>query len=216
MDIQEQQNGAPAAMPARCTLEQPCSVPFLSLALLSAPLLHPPTSHSRLPPSISFSPPCSFLQSPLSVSKTSPSLFRSSSILCLIRYRLLFRPSFIIAELLSLSLSFSLTPFSFSIGFIAPRVYPRRTNDCSQFSVLFFGSSSSGTYIALFSIEVPSLSRAGRPLSVTFLLHPSFGILHPMFSSRLPSFLFLLFIPDIVYLPSREIDPPFSLSRTGG
>ena len=27
---QEQQNGAPAAMPARCTLEQPCSVPFRS------------------------------------------------------------------------------------------------------------------------------------------------------------------------------------------
>lgn len=36
-----------------------------------------------------------------------------------------------------------------------------------------------------------------------------------MFSSRLLSFLLPLFIPDIVYLPSREIDPPFSLFRAG-
>lgn len=48
MDIQEQQNGAPAAMPACCTLEQPCSVPFLSLDLLPPPF--PPTFSTTLLP----------------------------------------------------------------------------------------------------------------------------------------------------------------------
>jgi len=75
--------------------------------------------------------------------------------------------------------------------------------------------SFSFTCIALFSIEVPTLLQAGRPLSITFLLHSPFGVLYPMFSSRLLSFLFPLFIADIVYLSSREIDPAFSLSHAG-
>lgn len=210
MDIQEQQNGAPAAMPARCTLEQPCSVPFLSLASLSAPLWHPPTSHSRLPPSISFShrvPSFDLLRSP------PRPLFRSFD-------RLPFSVPFSAADSSStlqqrnLSLFLSPAPFSLGIGFVAPRVCLRPAKDCSRLLVLLFRPAPMSLS---FPLRHPAFREQGDPFPL-----PSSTVRRSAFSTLcfplvyFRSFSLPLSPTSLISLPARETDPTFSLSPMEG
>lgn len=204
MDIQEQQNGAPAAMPARCTLEQPCSVPFLSLALHSPPSLaadvaptpSPSISFSHCIPSFGlFCPPPGPLSFALSIVFYSPS--RSSMIPL--------STLFAIAEPLALFLPLSLF-LSYSHLFRPSSVLRHPAfvlvapSDCRRFSVFF--SHQVAALSVSFSPPIPSLPRVERETALSLFLFcislfiplPSFlpfsllaVLFYPVLSSRLPS-----------------------------
>lgn len=174
MDIQEQQNGAPAAMPARCTLEQPCSVPFLSLALHSPPSLaadvaptpSPSISFSHCIPSFGlFCPPPGPLSFALSIVFYSPS--RSS----MIPHSTLFAIAEPLALFLPLSLFLSYSHlFRPSSVLRHPAFVLVAPSDCRRFSVFF--SHQVAALSVSFSPPIPSLPRVERerPLSLSLPL----------------------------------------------
>lgn len=207
MDIQEQQNGAPAAMPARCTLEQPCSVPFLSLALHSPPSLaadvaptpSPSISFSHCIPSFGlFCPPPGPLSFALSIVFYSPS--RSSMIPL--------STLFAIAEPLALFLPLSLF-LSYSHLFRPSSVLRHPAfvlvapSDCRRFSVFF--SHQVAALSVSFSPPIPSLPRVERETALSL----SSSFVFPSFSPFLPfSLLAVLFYPVL----SSRLPSSFSLS----
>lgn len=194
-------------MPARCTLEQPCSVPFLSLALHSPPSLaadvaptpSPSISFSHCIPSFGlFCPPPGPLSFALSIVFYSPS--RSSMIPL--------STLFAIAEPLALFLPLSLF-LSYSHLFRPSSVLRHPAfvlvapSDCRRFSVFF--SHQVAALSVSFSPPIPSLPRVERETALSL----SSSFVFPSFSPFLPfSLLAVLFYPVL----SSRLPSSFSLS----
>ena len=182
MDIQEQQNGAPAAMPACCTLEQPCSVPFLSLDFHPPPF--PPTFSTTLLPRCPLYP--ALRRCPLSSPSSCVRLLLAlhcrftltNTFLCFSfsLSSLPFRSHNVTARISFFHLLHRHWTSSVLLATLSVVLFPRRSSSLS-FSIFHFSSSSSSSF--LFPFNESTVDRA-FPL----VLHPIF---HPVAVSFSPT-----------------------------
>lgn len=169
---------------------------------LSSPLLSPPPTSHRLPPSISFShrvPSIGLLcSSPLYFSFALSIAFHSPSCSPPTPLSTLFTDS-------GVTLSFSLLSRSVSLPYSSSRVCPRRVSDHPRFPVLFLHRLSQAVLSSIAGYLVSREQSRTRQSALRYLLPFSSAVRRSLALLALRFLLlFARFVPDIVCLSSRE------------